>query len=119
MRNSRKNAKHDDGISNPNLVERLEDGKRCRFCGHDGVVPVKDRKTDRSHRRGNPYRLVCVACERHLCMTSKEEWEEHEDRFVLPTESDDPIPVFDCPNCGVLVEGQPNECPECGMSYTW
>jgi rubrerythrin len=26
---------------------------------------------------------------------------------------------FDCPNCGVTVEGKPENCPECGAPYNW
>ena len=26
---------------------------------------------------------------------------------------------FDCPHCGIAVEGKPAECPDCGVSYTW
>lgn len=100
------------------LIEQLEEPRRCRFCGRAAVVPVKDRSMDKTGKRGNPYRLSCLACERHICMTSRDNWETHEDRFVLP-EGGDPVPVFDCPECDELVEGQPDECPDCGMRYTW
>ena len=112
------NARKDRGNSNSELIERLEDGLRCHDCGRDAVVPVKDEKMDGSSKRGNPFRMVCIACEKNVRMTSKENWEEHEDRFVL-TPEDDVVPVFNCPSCGELVEGQPDECPECGMSYNW
>jgi hypothetical protein len=113
------NARGQRKNGNSEIVERLEDPQQCRYCGRAAVVPVKDRAMDKTGRRGNPYRLSCLSCERHICMTSRENWETHEDRFVLTEDSGDVIPVFNCPSCGELVEGQPNECPDCGMSYNW
>lgn len=35
-------------------------------------------------------------------------------------ESDDSeVNTFDCPACSEHVEGQPEECPECGVEYQW
>ncbi|AAY24948.1 ORF 22 [Haloarcula hispanica virus SH1] len=37
-------------------------------------------------------------------------------------EADDEEPdvnQFDCPECGVSVEGYPDNCPECGVPYNW
>jgi len=100
-------------------LARLDDPKTCRHCGEDAVVPIKDKQFEAIHRRGNPYRQICLACDKHICMCSREFWEEHADRFVLQTEVDDPTPVFDCPECDELVEGYPDTCPHCEVDYEW
>jgi DNA-directed RNA polymerase subunit RPC12/RpoP len=106
--------------TNSDLLDRLENPGKCRFCGERAVVPVKDRDMSENYSRGNPYRLYCVACWKHVRMTSEEDWESHPDKFVFPEgEDEDPVPVFNCPRCEEIVEGQPSKCPNCGMRYEW
>jgi len=109
------NRRSEDGDG----TEYLDSPKRCRHCGDDAVVPVKDKQFEPIHRRGNPYRQYCLSCEKHICMCSREVWEEHPDRFILSTPTAEPTPVFDCPGCDELVEGYLDECPHCGVEYEW
>ena len=117
--NTMKEEKTEDWQREDSRTEHLDDAKRCRHCGEDAVVPIKDKQFESIHRRGNPYRQTCLSCEKHICMCSREFWEGHPDRFVMDSEIADATPVFDCPECGELVEGYPDECPLCEAEYEW
>lgn len=105
--------------SRPELEGSLEGAKRCHSCGADAVVPVKDEKFDKIHKKGNPYRHVCLACDKHVRMCSREYWKQHPDRFLLKEGADEPTPVFNCPECTEEVRGRANRCPHCGVTYEW
>lgn len=106
--------------SNASIIDRLEDPDTCRFCGDDAVVVVKNRNlSEKPHKTGNPYRKVCVSCGKHISMASEDEWKTASDRFIVPKDETYKVAVFDCPSCDELVEGQPDECPNCGVNYVW
>jgi len=116
---TKKNTRHNGENTNSELVGRLENGTRCHSCAQRAVIPVKDRNLSETSSRGNPYRLVCVSCGKSVRMTKREEWEHHQDRCVIRVGESIPVPVFDCPECDDLVEGQADKCPNCGTVYEW
>ncbi|AGC65543.1 hypothetical protein K745_gp18 [Haloarcula hispanica virus PH1] len=71
-------------------------------------------------------------CEEDATAASGHTWcDEHEGHNGQQVATDGGEPVeeaddeqqdvneFDCPECGVAVEGYPDECPGCGVPYQW
>lgn len=90
----------------------------CETCGEEFVVVRDESKYKAPHKEGNPYMRYCGNCgRRRYC--SKQYWLEQEDRYILPKEGNQPVHVFECPNCGQENTGFPTECSECGVVYEW
>jgi len=150
----------------------------CKWCGSKRVVPVLDKRIERSPKTGNKFRVYCLACDRWMPFTSDKEYRDHLHPHVLPADADpeaddptvpledydygpewrdlaertarsrpeqqaatdggevveeddeadavdgdepEPVNRFDCPGagCEAVVEGEPDECPACGVGYDW
>lgn len=60
----------------------------CRYCHSKRVVPVLDKRIERSPKAGNKYRTRCLSCQRWLPMTSESAFKNHANPHVLPADAD-------------------------------
>lgn len=60
---------------------------KCRYCASGRIVPVLDKRIERSHRAGNKFRQLCKGCRRWLPMTSEEHFRNHHSPHVLPADA--------------------------------
>jgi len=95
-------------------------------CEDPDLVLVKDRNMALPYVSGNPYSRYCRGCSRrYFCKGTL--WERAKDKFVIPNNDDEPIPVedyedenyFECPKCEHPMFGYPDSCEECGEEYDW
>lgn len=102
----------------------------CPHCSDGTVEPVKHLEFEKAHRRGNPFRRMCVGgCGRHVCMTSRTMWETSDEQLVLPVDGDEPVPKaergestrYSCPydDCDASFDDEVPECPGCNRDLNW
>lgn len=65
----------------------------CHLCYSTRVVPVLDKRIERSPKPGNKYRSYCLHCESWLPMTSAKSYEESLHPHVLPADGDSQNPA--------------------------
>lgn len=120
---------------------RPEPTVECRYCASQRVIPVLFERMERAGwQPGNPFRQFCLECDRWLQMCSREAWERHPEARVLPATHSPDVPLlipvedtdfadrvssapaanqFDCPACGVLQTGYPDQCNRCSVPFEW
>lgn len=64
--------------------ERTVDDYECRYGESSDVVPVLDQQIAVSDTPGNKFRQHCLSCCRWLPMTSREDFANHANPYVLP-----------------------------------
>lgn len=121
------------GRAVPILDKRLENSPKrgnkyraaCLEC--ERWLPLASESEFRTH--SNPHVLPADAPSDavHRLVPLEEydygpEWaalvgDQSKDQRVLPDGGQ--INRFECPSCGDLVEGRPEECPHCGGGYKW
>lgn len=92
--------------------------KVCDDCGNGEFYFAKDLNLDKVWKAGNQFCRICTECGNRYFL-SKAMYRAASDQYVILDGEDDPIPIFDCPNCDEQVTGQPDSCPYCDVEYEW
>lgn len=74
----------------------------CHLCYSKRVVPVLDKRIERSPKAGNKYRRYCLHCESWLPMTSTKHFQQSLHPHILPADGDpqNPADVIPCDEYG-------------------